>query len=87
MTLKAVRAVEECGVIAIPVSDSTLTEPVYESAGSPEMQGAAERCASYRKRCVAYQIAAGAVDRIAEKDRIYLPMPMDKGERQAEGDP
>ncbi len=80
MTLKAVRAVETCGVIAIPVSDSTLTEPVYESTGNPETQNTAEReqCTSYRKRCVAYQIAAGAVDRIAEKDRIYLPMPMIK---------
>ena len=52
MTLKAVRAVETCGVIAIPVSDSTLTEPVYESTGNPETQNTAEReqCTSYRKR-------------------------------------
>ena len=73
MTLKAVRAVEACSVIAIPVSDSTLEEPVYESAANQEEQNA-----SYLERCVAYQIAAGAVDGIAEKDRIYLPMPMIK---------
>ena len=73
MTLKAVRAVEACSVIAIPVSDSTLEEPVYESAANQEKQNA-----SYLERCVAYQIAAGAVEGIAEKDRIYLPMPMIK---------
>lgn len=73
MTLKAVRAVEACSVIAIPVSDSTLEEPVYESAANQEKQNAL-----YLERCVAYQIAAGAVEGIAEKDRIYLPMPMIK---------
>ena len=36
MTLKAVRAIEECSVIAIPVSDSTLEAPVYETAGSED---------------------------------------------------
>ncbi len=73
MTLKAVRAVEACSVIAIPVSDSTLEKPVYESAGNQDGQNA-----FYPERCVAYQIAAGAVEGIAEKDRIYLPMPMIK---------
>ena len=73
MTLKAVRTVEACSVIAIPVSDSTLKEPVYESAGNQDGQNAL-----YLERCVAYQIAAGAVEGIAEKDRIYLPMPMIK---------
>lgn len=73
MTLKAVRAVEACSVIAIPVSDSTLEKPVCESAGNQE-----ERNRAYLERCVAYQIAAGAVDGIAKKDRIYLPMPMIK---------
>ena len=56
MTLKAVRAIEECSVIAIPVSDSTLEVPVYETAGSEDRRNAA-----YLERCVAYQIAAGAI--------------------------
>ena len=73
MTLKAVRAIEECSVIAIPVSDSTLEVPVYETAGSE-----GRRNAAYLERCVAYQIAAGASPETTEKDRIYLPMPMIK---------
>lgn len=73
MTIKAVRAIEKCSVIAIPVSDSTLEEPVFERAGNED-----KRNAAYLERCVAYQIAAGAFSAIAEKDRIYLPMPMIK---------
>ena len=37
MTLKAVRAVRECSVIAVPVSDGELAEPFFakaEEAGS-----------------------------------------------------
>ncbi len=71
MTLKAVRMIEACSVIAVPVSDSTLEEPVYEHAGS-----AVQTDPSYLERCVAYQIAAGALPEISGKDRIYLPMPM-----------
>ena len=73
MTLRAVRAIEACSVIAIPVSDSTLEVPVYETAGSEDRRNAA-----YLERCVAYQIAAGASPETTEKDRIYLPMPMIK---------
>lgn len=73
MTLKAIRAVEACSVIAIPVSDGTLDKPVYETAENKEKQNEV-----YLERCVAYQIAAGAVAGIAKKDRVYLPMPMIK---------
>ena len=60
MTLKAVRAVRECSVIAVPVSDGELAEPFFakaEEAGSH---------AEYLERCVAYRIARSAV----EKDRL-----------------
>lgn len=73
MTLKAVRAIEACSVIAIPVSDSTLEKPVYEKAENNDTGTAA-----YLERCAAYQIAAGAVPGIGGKNRIYLPMPMIK---------
>ena len=83
MTLKAVRAVRECSVIAIPVSDSTLEAPVYErvkhGTKAPEhSQVSGEKCGEYLAKCVAYQIAAGACPEAAEKDRIFLPMPMIK---------
>ena len=73
MTLKAVRAIEECSVIAVPVSDCTLENPLYERAD--HQQG---RTTDYLEHCVAYQIAVSAVPEIAQKDRIYLPMPMIK---------
>lgn len=73
MTLKAIRAIENCNVIAIPVSDGTLEKPMYEKAGETE-----ERTRGYLERCVAYRIAMGAQPQTAEKDRVYLPMPMIK---------
>ena len=33
MTLKAVKVIRACSVIALPVSDPTLEKPVYEAAG------------------------------------------------------
>ena len=70
MTLKAVQVIRACSVIALPVSDPTLEKPVYEAAGPDTGR--------YLAKCVAWQIAAGAVPEIGEKDRIWLPMPMIK---------
>lgn len=76
MTYKAVRAVRECDVIAVPVSDSSLLMPVSEQRGKGS--GTAEEYAAYLSGCVAYQIAVRACPEAEEKDRIYLPMPMIK---------
>lgn len=81
MTLKAVKAIRACGVIALPVSDLTLEKPVYEAAGPrTEEQGnaAGPDTGRYLAKCVAWQIAEGAVPETGEKDRIWLPMPMIK---------
>lgn len=72
MTLKAVRAIRECSVIAVPVSDGELSEPFFEKA---EGKGGHTQ---YLERCVAYRIARGAVPEAEKKDRIFLPMPMIK---------
>lgn len=77
MTIKAVQAIRGCSVIAVPVSDSALEAPVYEKAGVGMKKNAVDTD-GYLKKCVAWQIAAGAVPEIAEKDRLYLPMPMIK---------
>ena len=81
MTLKAVKVIRVCSVIALPVSDPTLEKPVYEAAGlrTEEQENAAgPDTGRYLAKCVAWQIAAGAVPEIGEKDRIWLPMPMIK---------
>ena len=81
MTLKAVKVIRACSVIALPVSDPTLEKPVYEAAGlrtEEEENAAGPDTGRYLAKCVAWQIAAGAVHEIGEKDRIWLPMPMIK---------
>lgn len=83
MTLKAIRAIRECSVIVLPVSDSTLEEPVYEYVGegreeTGHLSGSDQKCRRYLDKCVAYRIAVGACPQTAQKDRVYLPMPMIK---------
>ena len=59
MTLKAVRAIRRCSVIAVPVSDNSLEAPVCEKAGTESQYK------EYLDRCVAFGIARGAVPEVA----------------------
>lgn len=72
MTVKAVRTIQQCEVIAIAVSSPELQAPEYEEAGS--------RCSypQYLEKCVAYQIALPMVPEMTAKAKLYLPMPMRK---------
>ena len=70
MTLKAVRAIRECSVIAVPVSDNSLEAPVCEKVGTESQYK------GYLDRCMAFGIARCAVSEVEKKDRIFLPMPM-----------
>ena len=72
MTLKAVRAIRECSVIAVPVSDNSLEAPVCEKVGTESQYK------GYLDRCMAFGIARCAVSEVEKKDRIFLPMPMIK---------
>lgn len=72
MTLKAVRAIRECSVIAVPVSDNSLEAPVCEKVGTESQYK------GYLDRCRAFGIARCAVPEVEKKDRIFLPMPMIK---------
>lgn len=72
MTLKAVRVISECGVIAVPVSDRSLEKPLLESETE---EGAG---VGYLEKCAAYRIALGAVPEAAGKKKLFLPMPMIK---------
>lgn len=72
LTLKAVRTIRECEVIAVAVSAPDFEAPVYEEAGTKS---------GYPKlleKCVAYQIVLPVLPEIAEKARLFLPMPMMK---------
>ena len=66
LTLKALHAIQESDVVAIPVSDSGLKKP-GENADPKYMQ-----------QCTAYQIVRQVYSQIGEKEVIFLPMPMIK---------
>ena len=72
LTLKAARVIRECHVAAVPVSDPGLEGPVYEEASGESAY------AAYLEKCAAYQIALAAVPELAEKAKLFLPMPMIK---------
>ena len=67
LTLKAVRLIRSCDMIAVPVSDSALKEPCIWEEGMP-----------YLDRCTAYQIVLPEVPEIRKKPVLCLPMPMMK---------
>ena len=67
LTLKAVRTIRSCDMIAVPVSDSALKEPCIWEEGMP-----------YLDRCTAYQIVLPEVPEIRKKPVLCLPMPMMK---------
>lgn len=70
LTLKAVRTVRACSVIAIPVSDGEYAKE--------DSQPKEEILKKYRQKCVAYQIALEEIPEMEAKEKIYLPMPMVK---------
>ncbi len=72
LTLKAVRLIRECHVAAVPISDPGLAGPVYEEVSGDSAYG------TYLEKCTAYQIALQAVPELAEKAKLFLPMPMIK---------
>ena len=76
LTVKALRVMKQCPVIAIPVSDKNFTEAAYDPTGTDP---AYKR---YLEKCVAYQIAVRAGADIGQKAKLYLPMPMMKEKEQ-----
>lgn len=72
MTLKAIRIIKECDVLAIPVSDTALLSPIYEE------ESGGSRYAELLAGCTAYNIVFPEVREIAGKPKLYLPMPMIK---------
>lgn len=72
MTLKAVRTIRECDVIALPISNAEqLKEPLLEAEQEPKSEQLLEGC-------IAFQIASPNVPEIKEKAMLYTPMPMCK---------
>lgn len=72
MTVKAIKTIRACEVIAIAVSSSDLQAPEYERAGGECLHP------QFLEKCMAYQIAFPMVPEIEKKAKLYLPMPMIK---------
>lgn len=72
LTVKALRVMEQCRIVAIPVSDGNFTEVAYDPTGTDPAYRV------YLKKCVAYQIAVQAGAELSQKAKLYLPMPMMK---------
>jgi len=71
LTVKAIKTITKCDVLAVPVSDRGWTEVVYEAAGEC-------RYPDLLKGCAAYKIVSPVVPEISYKAKLYLPMPMIK---------
>lgn len=76
LTLKAVRTIRSCKILAVAISDAGFLKPEYEGPGEKI------RYPEYLEKCMAYQIALPAVPEIAQKAKLYLPMPMKKEKDQ-----
>lgn len=76
LTLKAIRIMKECDMLAIAVSGSQVKEP---KRVQPFEQ---TEYKTSLQDCVAYQIALAAVPELKVKELLLLPMPMIKDRQQ-----
>lgn len=76
LTVKAINQIKSCEVLALPISDPKLSDAVYEevSGDSPYSELLAN--------CTAYQIVLPMLPEIADKPKLYMPMPMVKDVRR-----
>ncbi|XCP84421.1 precorrin-2 C(20)-methyltransferase [Roseburia hominis] len=72
LTLKAIRVIEECDIIAVPVSGSDFLEVIYENENMKPL------FPESLARCAAWQIVLHELPEILFKEKLYLPMPMMK---------
>lgn len=72
LTLKALRVIEECEIIAVPVSGADFPGVTYEKENiEPLFPEVLDKCA-------AWQIVLHEMPEILHKEKLYLPMPMMK---------
>ena len=64
LTVKALRVMKQCPVIAIPVSDKNFTEAAYDPTGTDPAYK------SYLEKCVAYQIAVQQMHKSGESQVV-----------------
>lgn len=73
LTLKAVKIIKECDVLALAVSSADFLAPYYDHETKYR-----RNLDQLLEKCVAYRIALAAVPEIAGKAKLFLPMPMKK---------
>lgn len=77
LTLKAVKIIKECDVLALAVSAADFLTPHYDD-GAKYRKNLSGGFDQLSEKCVAYRIALAAVPEIAGKAKLFLPMPMKK---------
>lgn len=77
VTLRAIRCIRESDVIAVAVSKPDSLEAVYWSADEKCVKDD-KQCQEMLEACIAYQIVYAVCPEIAEKPKLFLPMPMMK---------
>ncbi len=76
MTLKAVRIVSECDVIAVPISNRDIAiKPVIWNGEDADIK-------EFLEGCVAYQITLPNIPEMTKKPVLALPMPMSKDKEE-----
>ena len=73
LTMKAIRMIRECPVLAVPISDPECGQPIWNRFAKKE---------GWLEKCAAYQILTGADLDVTEKEMLYLPMPMIRDKEQ-----
>ena len=68
LTLKAIKCISACDVIAVPVSKAESLEPEFTEEEKEEILSG----------CAAYQIVLPVCPEVQNKSKLYLPMPMMK---------
>jgi len=74
VTLKAIRIIKECEVLALAISNPGLHAPIYEENSNRKEHP------KYQESCMAYNIVYKVIPELANKALLYLPMPMTKDE-------
>ncbi|WP_455715201.1 precorrin-2 C(20)-methyltransferase [Anaerosporobacter sp.] len=80
LTLKAARLLKESDVIAIAITDSSLTRPFLENKQRNEDRDI--DCESLRDGCIAYGIAVQSVKELEDKPILHIPTIMTKDKKK-----
>ena len=72
LTMKAIRTIRECLVLAVPISDPECGQPIWNRFAKGR---------EWLEKCAAYQILTGADLDVTEKEMLYSADADDSGKK------